>query len=84
MYKIFINNKSFIEKTHIAISNRINDEIINGKLQSNLTSRHIISNWLSRNNKSRKWSFVDVLRISEKKLVSPRKKPKVNLGVIQH
>ena len=84
MYKIVINNKSFIETTHIAISNRINDEIIKGRLQSNLTSRHIVSNWLSRNNKSKKWSFVSVLRISEKKPVSPRRIPEVNLGVIQH
>ena len=84
MYKIFINNKSFIETTHIAISNRINDEIINGRLQSNLTSRHIISNWLSRDNKSKKWNFVEVVRTSEKKPTSPRKRPKVNLGVIQH
>jgi len=84
MYKIFINNKSFIEKSHIAISNRINQEIINGRLQSNLTSRHIISNWLSRNNKSKKWNFVEVVRTSEKKPISPRRKPQVNLGVIQH
>jgi len=84
MYKIFINNKSFIETTHIAISNRINQEIIDGRLQSNLTSRHIVSNWLSRDNKSKKWDFVSVLRISEKKPTSPRKRPKVNLGVIQH
>jgi len=84
MYKIVINNKSFIEKTHIAISNRINQEIIDGRLQSNLTSRHIVSNWLSRDNKSKKWDFVSVLRISSKKPISPRRKPQVNLGVIQH
>ena len=84
MYKIFINNKSFVEKTHIAISNRINQEIIDGRLQSNLTSRHIVSNWLSRDNKSKKWDFVSVLRISSKKPTSPRRKPQVNLGVIQH
>lgn len=81
MYKIFINNKSFVEKTHIAISNRINEEIINGRLQSNLTSRHIVSNWLSRNNKSNKWDFVSVLRISEPKPHVPSRKPQVNLGV---
>ena len=81
MYKIFINNKSFIESSHIAISNRINEEIINGRLQSNLTSRHIVSNWLSRNNKSKKWNFVSVLRISEQKPRVPSRKPKVNLEV---
>ena len=63
MYKIFINNKSFVEKTHIAISNRINQEIIDGRLQSNLTSRHIVSNWLSRDNKSKKWDFLDCFKI---------------------
>jgi hypothetical protein len=84
MYKVFINNKSFIENSHKAISDRINKEIIEGKLQSNLTSRHIVSNWLSRNNKSKKWDFVAVLRTVSKKPVSPRRQPKVNLGVIQH
>ena len=48
MYYIKVNKVCFCATTHEKASELINREIIKQKLQSNMTTRNIISNWICR------------------------------------
>jgi len=58
-----------IYRNHNEVSEAINRMIINHSIPSNFTTKNIIANWLSRNNKSKKskkWDFVSVSKIVKK------------------
>lgn len=61
-YTIFINDEKVGDNaySHKEVSKEVNNAIIDKKIQSNLTTNNIISNWLSRGYKAKKWNFVKV------------------------
>lgn len=61
-YTIFINDEKVGDNlySHKQVSEEVNNAIIDKKIQSNLTTNNIISNWLSRGYKPQKWNFVKV------------------------
>ena len=63
MYYIKVNKVCFCATTHIKASELINREIVKQKLQSNMTTRNIISNWICRKKKSKKWDFIVIEKI---------------------
>jgi len=63
MYYIKVNKVCFCATTHSKASDLINREIVKQKLQSNMTSRNIISNWICRKKKSKKWDFIVIKKI---------------------
>ena len=54
MYYIKVKKVCFCATTHEKASELINREIVKQKLQSNMTTRNIISNWICRKKKSKK------------------------------
>ena len=66
-YKIVIHsdNLKHICKTHKEVSYVINDYLIENRIQSSLITNNIVSNWLCRKNKSKKYDFIDVIVFKE-------------------
>jgi len=63
MYFIKVNNVILFATTHYHASDLINREIVRQKLQSNMTTRNIVSNWICRKKKSKKWDFIQIEKI---------------------
>ena len=66
-YKIVIHSDNLkkICKTHKEVSYVINDYLIENRIQSSLITNNIVSNWLCRKNKSKKYDFIDVIVFKE-------------------
>lgn len=63
-YTIVINENILDDKaqTHGECVVSINDYIKSERLQSSLVTKNIIDNWLSRNLKSNKWNFINIVK----------------------
>ena len=63
MYYIKVNKVCFCATTHEKASELIKKEIVKQKLQSKMTTRNIISNWICRKKKAKKWNFIEIEKI---------------------